>query len=166
MGSANSTREATHLLRETVHDNLAPIHGDHPVAKLKALFSSAHAVTPKALHAVYDDAVIFKDPVNAIHGLKPLIEHTLSLYENLNHCEFDYHGEVVEEDKAVIRWTMTFSHPRLQKGQSIRVPGMTYIEWHEKIVYHEDSFDLGCMLYQRVPILGKLINFLNGKLRA
>jgi hypothetical protein len=55
---------------------------------------------------------------------------------------------------------MTYSHPKLNKGQQIQVDGMSQLKFDDKIYAHRDYFDLGQMLYEQVPFLGGLIGLL------
>jgi hypothetical protein len=58
---------------------------------------------------------------------------------------------------------MTYSHPKLNKGQSINVEGMSQLRFSDKIFAHRDYFDVGQMLYEQVPFLGGLIGLLKNR---
>jgi hypothetical protein len=49
---------------------------------------------------------------------------------------------------------MDYAHPRLRGGAIITVRGMTHLLFTNKIYYHEDSYDLGALLYEHIPVLG------------
>ena len=137
------------------------------VLALKQLWIHHDHVSEDAMRALYHDTVEFRDPANVIAGIEPLISHTLKLYESLESCHFNYIDEVVSTDRATIRWVMTFLHPRLNGGNPVDVRGMTYIRWEgDKIVAHEDVFDIGAMFYENVPLLGRLIGGLRKRLSA
>lgn len=138
-----------------------------PVDALKQLWMHHTHVTEKAMRALYDDTVVFRDPANVITGIEPLVEHSLKLYESLESCQFIYIDEVIAEDRAAIRWVMTFVHPKLNRGKPVDVRGMTYIRWRgDKIVAHEDAFDIGAMFYENVPLLGRVVSGLRKRLTA
>lgn len=142
------------------------LDANHPVSALKALFADSACVTKERMASVYAEAVTFRDPVNEIVGRAALIAHTLKIYKNLKFCRFDYLGETIGDNQACIRWDMYFSHPHLKRGRELSIRGMSYIEWDEKITYHEDVFDVGSMFYENVPILGKIIVALKRRLGA
>ena len=53
---------------------------------------------------------------------------------------------------------MTAKHPKFLKGQSVRVEGASFLKTRNgKIYYHRDYFDMGSLLYEHLPLLGKII---------
>ena len=141
--------------------------GADTVTALKNLWMSHTQVSESGMRSLYDDTVVFRDPANVITGIDRLVEHTLKLYDALESCHFNYIDEVVGEDRAAIRWVMTFVHPRLNGGKPVHVRGMTYIRWQgQNIVEHEHAFDVGAMFYENVPLLGRLIRGLRKRLTA
>lgn len=62
---------------------------------------------------------------------------------------------------------MTFSHPKLQQGKQRTLDGCTQliidIE-QQRIIYHRDFFDLGAMLYEGLPVLGRVIKLIKVRL--
>lgn len=65
-----------------------------------------------------------------------------------------------------VQWTMNYSHSAINKGKNITVQGATFVRFVEngKVIYHQDYFDLGSMLYQHVPVLGSIIKSINRRL--
>ena len=65
-----------------------------------------------------------------------------------------------------VEWNMTVCHPKLNRAQPIIVPGATLFEINNnnKITYHRDYFDAGIMLYEQIPLLGKIIKWIKRKL--
>jgi hypothetical protein len=62
-------------------------------------------------------------------------------------------------EEGYVQWQMNFSHPRLKGGKTIVVDGASYLRFNEagKVSYHRDYFDLGAMLYEQLPLLGRII---------
>ena len=55
-------------------------------------------------------------------------------------------------------WTMFVNYPSLNSGQTVRVEGASFLKTRNgKIYYHRDYFDLGSVLYEHVPLIGRLI---------
>jgi hypothetical protein len=53
---------------------------------------------------------------------------------------------------------MLLNHSKLDAGETIRVDGSSFLKTrHGKIYYHRDYFDLGAMVYENLPILGRII---------
>ena len=161
---------STESNRQTKSENnggdIVELHRQHPVNQLKALFANQDAINEKAIRSVYEEDVLFRDPASEIRGVSALVKHMLKLYANLESCRFDYIGDVVGETSATIRWVMTLYHPRLNRGKAVQINGMTYIEWQEKISFHEDAFDLGAMFYEHLPLVGRIIRGLKRRIAA
>lgn len=87
------------------------------------------------------------------------------MYSNVNSCNFEILSADQVEQRGYIRWLMLLSHPKLSAGKEIQVEGLTFIEFADgKVIHHKDYFDLGAMLYERLPVLGKIITTIKQKL--
>jgi len=116
------------------------------------------------LGQMYDDNIQFIDPLHQIDGLEQLTEYFDHLYQNLISCHFELEDSIIDGDNAAIYWTMTLQHKKLKGGQSISLQGHSkLVQYGGKVIYHRDYFDLGAMLYQHIPVLGRLIRTINRK---
>lgn len=113
--------------------------------------------------SIYADGIIFRDPVHEIRGLPALHHYMSELCANLRECRFEYLDQLVGAGSAYIKWHMHFRHPQLG-SQTITVRGMTHIEFHDKIHFHEDAYDMGQLLYEHLPLLGLATRFLKRRL--
>lgn len=112
------------------------------------------------LGQVYGDDIIFTDPMHQISGLESLTQYFAKLYENVQHIQFEIKEVQQSDGQASLFWQMQYRHPKLNKGQLIRVDGMSQLKFNDKIYFHRDYFDLGQMLYEQVPCVGELIRLL------
>lgn len=112
------------------------------------------------LGQVYGDDIIFTDPMHQISGLESLTQYFAKLYENVQHIQFEIKEVQQSDSQASLFWQMQYRHPKLNKGQLIRVDGMSQLKFNDKIYFHRDYFDLGQMLYEQVPFVGGLIRLL------
>jgi hypothetical protein len=116
------------------------------------------------LATIYHREVTFIDPIHELKGFDNLFQYFQDLYENLVSCDFVISNVIAQEDQAAIYWTMSYQHPKLNKGNVINVTGSSHIKGHEdKVIYHRDYLDLGSMLYEQLPVLGKLIKLIKNK---
>jgi len=53
---------------------------------------------------------------------------------------------------------------KINNGEEVKVRGMTEIRFTQKIFYHEDSYDVGAMVYQHIPLMGGLIKTINKRI--
>ncbi|NVK25500.1 MAG: nuclear transport factor 2 family protein [Gammaproteobacteria bacterium] len=107
---------------------------------------------------LYHQDIYFQDPLHELKGLSQLTEYFDGLYENLITCQFNIHSAVCDGTQASLYWTMTFEHPKLAKGVPVEVDGNSLIKGNaDKVTYHRDYYDVGAMLYEQLPLLGRVI---------
>ena len=118
------------------------------------------------LDKFYDAHVTFEDPLGSIQGLEALRAYYANMYENVTSIRFEFTNEIAEGDTHVAVWTMRMSVKKLNKGREIVVPGNSVIRFNDadKVIYHRDYFDMGAMVYRRVPILRTLVKKVDKRL--
>lgn len=129
----------------------------------KQFYADHEAMDLTSLEDVYAQNVVFRDPLHTIRGLPALRDYLAGMYENITECRFEYLDELVGESSAYIKWRMHFRHPKF-KNKPITVRGISQIQFEEKIVFHEDVYDLGELIYDHVPVLGGATRWLKAKL--
>jgi hypothetical protein len=113
------------------------------------------------LEQVYHQDVTFIDPMHEIQGFNELSEYFKALYTNLSACEFVIEQVIEQPFQAAIYWQMTYCHKKLNGGKPIQVQGHSHIKGHDgKVIYHRDYIDLGAMLYEHLPVLGKVTQWI------
>ena len=135
------------------------------VVRFKDYFKVLHNSDLSQLGSIYDDRIVFKDPVHEIRGLVELEDYFTSMCADLSDCRFEYLDELVNDDAAYIKWMMHFKHPRLG-NRLISVRGVSHLKIGEKIEYHEDFYDMGAMLYEQLPLLGNVTRWLRLRLAS
>ena len=116
------------------------------------------------LASIYHEDVTFIDPVHQVEGFNNLYSYFKSLYENLSQCDFVINNIVANDSEAAIYWNMTYVHTKLNHGKAVTVTGSSHIKGYDnKVIYHRDYLDLGVMLYEQIPVLGRLIKWVKAK---
>lgn len=119
------------------------------------------------LDGVYGHAVLFVDPVTTHTGIGALKAYFSRLLENAAQCRFDINNVVPCEQNDnnihfVVTWTMQLT---LKSGKFIALDGISELRIeNDLIVYHRDYYDIGAMVYEHLPVLGKLIKYIKRKL--
>ncbi|WP_341962056.1 nuclear transport factor 2 family protein [Pseudomonas sp. RC10] len=118
------------------------------------------------LDELYSADIDFADPLHEVHGLPELHRYFAELYANVRDVSFEFHAfDQVREGKGYLRWTMTYRHPRLNQGEPIAVQGCSHLLWAEnKVFQHRDYFDAGALLYEHLPVMGRMIGWLKRRL--
>ncbi|MFZ5959500.1 nuclear transport factor 2 family protein [Pseudomonas sp. QL9] len=117
------------------------------------------------LEQLYSPDIEFRDPLHRIHGLPALRGYFEQLYSSATTPHFTFHSfDESGEGQGYLRWTLQFSHPQLRGGRPIRVDGCTYLRWSDRVYLHHDYFDSGALLYEHLPLLGRVIAWLKRRL--
>jgi len=125
------------------------------------IYSQLSVDNLELLDSLYHQDIIFIDPMHSLQGLDELRNYFTNLYTNLVSCDFNIVQTINEGNQAAIYWKMTFCHPTLNKGQEVEVFGSSHIQGTDgKVTYHRDFVDLGSMLYEHIPVVGKLIRYI------
>ncbi|QSX34569.1 nuclear transport factor 2 family protein [Shewanella avicenniae] len=109
------------------------------------------------LNDVYDDEVLFQDPLHQVRGIAALTEYFAAMYQNIDYIGFDMQQVLLVPSQAAITWRMQFQHPKLNGGRLISVDGMSFLTFSDKVTFHRDYFDVGQMLYEQLPLLGSAV---------
>jgi limonene-1,2-epoxide hydrolase len=136
------------------------------VEQFKSTYQNMNASNIASIESLYAEQIEFNHPFHKVIGLRALKNYFEELYENVDSVSFSF-GECINQgDQYFIEWEMTVCHPKLNKGEPILVPGATLfkVDQQEKIIFHRDYFDAGVMLYEHIPLLGRLIKWVKGRI--
>ncbi|MDO6427895.1 nuclear transport factor 2 family protein [Thalassotalea sp. 1_MG-2023] len=123
--------------------------------------------TFEELALIYHHDVVFIDPMHQVEGLVALTRYFSELYENVPYCQFEITHAFYQNDHAAVYWLMTYQHSKLNGGKPIAVEGHSFLKARGgKVIYHRDYIDLGQMLYQHVPVLGRIISWLKARVNT
>lgn len=115
------------------------------------------------IERIYEPHVVFIDPFHEVNGLKALKQYFSSMYENVSSCAFKFEDQFVNEKSAALFWTMSLTHNSLNRGDLIQVNGSSLIRFKDKIHFHQDYFDAGALLYERIPLLRNVIKSIKAR---
>lgn len=111
------------------------------------------------LSNIYSQDIVFIDPVEKHKGIASVENYFTRLLSSAKFCTFTIHSKLETEDSGyLVTWTMKFTSKSMKRGKPISVDGITLLKIQDsKIVYHRDYYDLGQMVYENIPVLGRLI---------
>ncbi len=137
-------------------DNLTS--ADYLAQRVREAYQSLAGAKITDVESLYTDDVYFEDPSHAIQGKTALIHYFGKMFKKLDRCSFKFHSTIADGSNVCLTWTMFLNHPKLSGGDTIRVEGASYLKTRNgKIYYHRDYFDMGAMLYEHLPVVGKII---------
>ena len=138
---------------------------DYLAQRVKEAYLSIGSENVADLESLYTSDIHFEDPSHAVQGKRSLMRYLHKQFSNLSKCSFKFHSSIASETDIFLTWTMFLNHQKLRGGDTIRVEGSSYLRTRNgKIYYHRDYFDMGAMLYEHLPLLGRIIQRLKQRL--
>lgn len=137
------------------------------ISRFCELYQDIANLDPDRLDAVYGQTVQFVDPVTTHNGIVALKAYFSRLLESAAQCRFDISNVIPCEHNDnnihfVVTWTMKLT---LKSGKFIALDGISELRIDDDlIIYHRDYYDIGAMVYEHLPVLGRLIKFIKRKL--
>lgn len=119
----------------------------------------------EVLNRIYTKEIEFIDPLKGIKGIDELINYFNNLYKSVDHCYFDVTDYINNQDTHSIEWVMNLKHKKLSKNQTISLHGCSFVKFDDnKVYYHRDYYDLGALIYERLPLLGLAVKSIRNAL--
>lgn len=139
-----------------------------PLAHFESFYSDFKSADMAQIGRLYATDVVFRDPVHELSGLVELATYFAASQSAVAECRFEFLDRIVGAAdlmplKCCYRWRMHYRHPRLQGGAQIELMGASVLHLEGKIVFHEDFYDMGAMLYEQVPLLGSVVRWLKNR---
>jgi len=127
----------------------------HPlVSSLMTFYEEFSADKLPALEEIYTQDIEFIDPVHRVDGILSLKRYMKQMATNLSHYKIRYVDTIISENSAYLTWDMEFANPKLGGGKVITIRGMSHLKFTNRVYYHEDTYDLGAMVYEHLPLIG------------
>ena len=121
----------------------------------------------EVLDKLYDDDVVFEDPLIKVSGLTDLKKYYKHAYSQVKSIEFDFKAIHPSGLTYCCEWDMTFSVTALNFGKPYTVRGasvITFSKKSDKVISHHDYLDIGEMVYEKIPGVGKLVRLMKSRL--
>lgn len=134
--------------------------------QLVAFYQTLDSDKLPMLAQIYHTDICLADPVGEHQGLAVVERYFASLLENLRYCRF--HITLIREfdTDALLLWRMEYAHPTLQRGADQSLEGSSYLQFRDgKVAFQRDYYDMGAMLYEKLPLLGTVISLVKKRLQ-
>jgi hypothetical protein len=121
---------------------------------------------PSALAALYEADATLIDPFGEHRGLYAIQRYFTHLLANVEHCRFSIDPPRCDGHFFVVTWTMHWSHPRIDGGAILTLPGCSVVKIQgEMITSQRDYYDAGEMIYEHLPLLGWAVRSVKRRVR-
>ncbi|XOZ34165.1 nuclear transport factor 2 family protein [Halomonadaceae bacterium KBTZ08] len=134
------------------------------LTRFQDLFNESPPDIDRLMDECYHQRILFRDPLVERRGTEPLADYLRCAYVNVTRCEFDF-GEPAQNAHSVcLPWSMTLEHPRLARGRAFIVEGVSLLQGQDdQIIFHRDYYDAGQLLYENIPLIGRLIHWIRSR---
>jgi len=134
------------------------------VTRYIAFFEDMTPASLAQLDDVFTDSARFIDPFNDVRGIakiKRVFEH---MYATVETPRFSVTEYVYTDPVCYLRWTFTFS----TRGRPQKIDGVSRVQFDVdgKAAEHVDFWDPSRQLYERIPVLGKILKRVRRRLGA
>ena len=116
---------------------------------------------------VYASEVYFCDPFKQIHGEAEFQAYLLRSAQAVAEYHMDWKDVASHDGNYYFRWVMTLKLKRDGKNKPATLTtGMSHVRFDKdgKVVFHQDYYDAGAFLYEKVPIMGGVIRHIKKSL--
>lgn len=139
-----------------------PAPGPAAAAHVVAFFENLSPASLDRLEAIYTPQAWFKDPFNEVRGL-PAVRRIFShMYEALEQPRFVVTDCVSQGDQCFLTWNFEFRFRNFDRATLQTVRGGSHLKFTADglIDYHRDYWDAAEELYEKLPVLGRLMRWL------
>ena len=134
------------------------------LSQFQKLFNNLSAGNLDEIRRVYSSDIRFQDPFSSVQGIEELTVYFSGAYANVIACTFDFGDPVTNGRDVCIPWIMRLRHKRIRNGQQVNVDGISQIIIDGgKVISHRDYFDVGQLLYENLPVVGKAIRWIRSQ---
>lgn len=144
-----------------------PFHQSR-IEKTRWIFNEFNGKNLDLLDQYYNEAIVFEDPLHKVEGLLSLKAYYKKMYSNVSNIRFHFTKFHSAHQTLTSEWILYLQAPSLNFGREVKVHGCSILNFGEdhKVIYHRDYFDVGEMVYEKIPVLGCLIGTLKKKLSS
>jgi steroid Delta-isomerase len=135
----------------------------HCTQRVVALARYFEQLTPASLAELpnwYAANAAFKDPFNEVKGVTEIRRVFEHMYVKLDRPRFVVHQHVVEGSQAFLVWDFLFSFKGEIAQQTVRGASHLQFDASGLICLHRDYWDAAEELYEKLPLIGKLMRWL------
>ena len=108
------------------------------------------------IRAVYAPSLYFNDTLKTIRSVDELERYFLATDEAMASYALKVEEVAPTPQGVYLRWRMDVEFRRFRKGQVQSSIGVSHIRFDKdgRVVYHQDYWDSGSALFEKIPVLG------------
>jgi hypothetical protein len=132
----------------------------------ETFFKNLSSSTMNLVDEFYEPSAILRDPVGELKGSDKIKAYYKHQYSAVTSIRWTTENLFVKGSETVMFWTMHLATPNLNGGKEFSVPGVSRFVFspNGKVQRHEDFFDMGAFVYEKVPVLRNVIGYIKNQL--
>lgn len=114
------------------------------------------------LHELYAPEARFKDPFNEVQGVAAIERIFVHMFKNLREPHFIVTERIAQGHQCFLVWEFRFRLKRFDTTQWQTVRGGTHLVFNDagQVELHRDYWDAAEELYEKLPLVGRLMHWL------
>lgn len=135
------------------------------VARIVDFFQTLQPDDVARMGAFYTAEAGFKDPFNEVHGLAEVQRIFSHMYVALDQPHFVVTGQLVDGAQCFLTWNFVFRFKRFSPDVWQTVRGGSHLQLNADglIASHRDYWDAAEELYEKLPVVGRLMRWLKSR---
>lgn len=130
--------------------------------RLIALYEQLSPAQLSRLDTYYAPDAHFKDPFNDVCGVPAIAQIFAHMFATLDQPRFTVTQHIVQGDQAFLGWEFRFRMRRWRPQVEQCIHGATLVRFDAagRVALHRDYWDAAQELYEKLPVLGRLMRWL------
>jgi len=127
------------------------------IARFEAFISDLSTATVRAdIRKVYAPALFFNDTLKTLRDVDALEKYFLATDEAMAAYGLKVEQTVSTPEGVFVRWRMDVTFRKFHKGEIQSSIGISHIRFDKdgRVIYHQDYWDSGSALFEKIPVLG------------
>lgn len=131
-----------------------------------AFYQTISPQTVEEIRALVAADVHFKDPFNDVRGADRLVRLLQKMFEDATDVRFELVDQALSGSLCFVRWRFFFRPRRFAGGAAWPVDGVSAIRFDQqgRVVEHIDYWDAAGQIYERLPLIGRVLRALRDRL--
>ena len=139
----------------------APVSGSPEeqaaIARFETFITDLSTASVKAdIRKVYAPTLFFNDTLKTIRDVDALEKYFLTTDDAMASYGLQVEQTISTPEGVFVRWRMDVVFRKFHKGQVQSSIGISHIRFDKdgRVVYHQDYWDSGSALFEKIPLLG------------
>ncbi len=127
------------------------------VARFAAFFGDLNEARVKEkIRTVYAPDAWLNDTLKSLRGVDAIEHYLVETSRSVESCKVDIDEVVPAPSGVYVRWRMHIRFKKFHKGETQTSIGVTLLRFDKegRVAYHQDYWDSGSNLFEKVPVLG------------